>query len=139
MTQGNGRDLVDLDPDRPSWIPVIGLFSGDPDFGLVSASATGRSCDICSQEPQMIDITSRWESDTAREMWIPRRTSFLAKAKATKVVWFPAKRVMPGKKVPSTSADFTGRTIRDPSGGAASWAIRKPTGGVTKVATRRST
>lgn len=139
MTQDPEQIWLDLGRWRPSWIPVIGLFSGDPDLGPVSESATERICDFGRRELQMIEITSRWESDTPRKTWVPRRTSFLAKAKATKVVWFPAKNLGNGKGTASASTNFTERTIRDPTGGAASWAIRKPTGGVTKVAPRRRT
>ena len=51
----------------------------------------------------MIEIKSRWKSVTDREKWAARGASFVAKAKATKVVWFPPKPVETGKKAASTA------------------------------------
>ena len=39
----------------------------------------------------MIEIKSGWKSVTDRERWAARGASFVAKAKATKAVWFPPK------------------------------------------------
>jgi hypothetical protein len=46
----------------------------------------------------MIDIKSRVQSVTDREKWAARGASFVAKAKATKAVWFPPEPVETGKK-----------------------------------------
>jgi len=45
----------------------------------------------------MIEINRQWKSVTDREKWAARGASFVAKAKATKVVWFPPKPVETGK------------------------------------------
>jgi hypothetical protein len=39
----------------------------------------------------MIDIKRPWKSVTDKEKWAARGASFVAKAKATKLVWFPPK------------------------------------------------
>ena len=46
----------------------------------------------------MIEIQSRWKSVTDREKWAARGASFVAKVKATKVVWFPPNPVETGEK-----------------------------------------
>ena len=55
----------------------------------------------------MIEIKSRWQSVTDRERWAARGASFVTKAKATKVVWFPPKPVETGKKAASTAKKAT--------------------------------
>ena len=70
----------------------------------------------------MIEIKSRWKSITEREMWAARGASFVAKAKATKAVWFPPKPVENGKKVSSTAAKTTKKTT-----GAAKKTAKKTT------------
>jgi len=73
----------------------------------------------------MIEVKSRWESVTDREKWAARGSSFVAKAKATKVVWFPPEPVETGKK-----ASRTGRKAAKTTTGAA----KKTTKGTKKVA-----
>ena len=51
----------------------------------------------------MIEIKSGWKSVTDRERWAARGASFVAKAKATKAVWFPPKPADAGKKAASTA------------------------------------
>ena len=46
----------------------------------------------------MIEIRSGLKSVTDREKWAARGASFVAKAKATKAVWFPPEPVETGKK-----------------------------------------
>ena len=58
----------------------------------------------------MIEIKSGWKSATDREKWAARSASFVAKAKATKVVWFPPKPVATGKKAASTTKRATKKT-----------------------------
>ncbi len=60
----------------------------------------------------MIEIKSRWKSVTDREKWAARGASFAAKAKATKVVWFPPKPVETGKKAASTAKKATKRATK---------------------------
>jgi hypothetical protein len=55
----------------------------------------------------MIAINSQWRSVTDREKWAARGASLVAKAKATKVVWFPPKPVETGKKTASTAKKAT--------------------------------
>jgi len=55
-------------------------------------------------EEQMIEIKSQWETVRDREKWAARGASFVAKAKATKVVWFPPKPVETGKKAAASTA-----------------------------------
>jgi hypothetical protein len=69
----------------------------------------------------MLEIKSRLKGLTDREKWIDRRTSFVAKAKATKVVWFPPKPAGTGK-----SATTTKKTTKR--------AAKKTTGTVAKAA-----
>jgi hypothetical protein len=73
----------------------------------------------------MIEIKSRWKSVTDREKWAARGASFVAKAKATKVVWFPPQPVETGKKAASTAKTVTKKT----TGGAA----KKATTGTKNV------
>ena len=54
----------------------------------------------------MIEI-KRWKSVTDKEKWAARGASFVAKAKATKVVWFPPKPVETAKKAASTAKKAT--------------------------------
>ena len=61
----------------------------------------------------MIEIRSRWKSGTDRAKRATRGASFLAKAKATKVVWFPPKPVETGKKAASKATNGT-RNVTNP-------------------------
>lgn len=51
----------------------------------------------------MTEIKSRWNRVKDREKWAARGASFVAKAKATKVVWFPPKPEATGRKTASTA------------------------------------
>ena len=66
----------------------------------------------------MIEIKSHMKGLTDREKWVARRTSFVAKAKATKVVWFPPKPVETGKKAASTTKKSTKRAAKKTTGAA---------------------
>jgi hypothetical protein len=66
----------------------------------------------------MIDIKSRMKGVTDKEKWVARRASFVAKAKATKVVWFPPKPVETGKKAASTTKKSTKRAAKKTTGAA---------------------
>ena len=55
----------------------------------------------------MIDMTTRIKSVTDREKWAARGASVLAKAKATKQVWFPPEPEKAAKKTASTARKTT--------------------------------
>ena len=74
----------------------------------------------------MIEIQSRWKSVTDREKWAARDASFVAKAKATKVVWFPPNPVETGEKAASTAKKATKGVTKKTSGAA-----KKTTKGAT--------
>jgi hypothetical protein len=76
----------------------------------------------------MIEIKSRWKSITDREKWAARGASFVAKAKATKVVWFPPEPVENGKKAVSTAKRATKKTAKKTAGAA-----KKTTGAAKKT------
>jgi len=64
----------------------------------------------------MIEIKGRWKSVTDREKWAARSASFVAKAKATKVVWFPPRPVETGTAAASTAKKATKRATRKTTG-----------------------
>ena len=64
----------------------------------------------------MIEIKGRWKSVTDREKWAARGASFVAKAKATKVVWVPPRPVETGKAAASTTKKATKRATRKTTG-----------------------
>ena len=74
----------------------------------------------------MIEIQSRWKSVTDREKWAARGASFVAKAKATKVVWFPPNPVETGEKAASTAKKATKGVTKKTTGAA-----KKTTKGAT--------
>ena len=74
----------------------------------------------------MIEIKSRWESVTDREKWAARGASFVAKAKATKVVWFPPKPAETGKKAASTAKKATKRATKKTTGAAKKTTKKRP-------------
>jgi hypothetical protein len=82
----------------------------------------------------MIEI-KRWKSVTDREKWAARGASFVAKAKATKVVWFPPKPVETGKGAASTAKKATTRATKKTTGAAekATGAAEKATGAAEKA------
>jgi hypothetical protein len=76
----------------------------------------------------MIEIKSRWKSVTDRERWVARGASFVTKAKATKVVWFPPKPVETGKNAASAAKQATKKTAKK--------ATKKTTGAAKKTSNR---
>jgi len=66
----------------------------------------------------MIEIKSRWKSVRDREKWAARGASFVAKAKATKVVWFPPTPVETGKKAASTAKKKAKKATKKSTGAA---------------------
>jgi hypothetical protein len=73
----------------------------------------------------MIDLKNRWESVADREKWAARGSSFLAKTKATKAVWFPPEPVETGTKATKRA---TKKATKKATGAA-----RKSADGATKV------
>ena len=65
-----------------------------------------------------LDLKDRWKSVTDKEKWAARGASFVAKAKATKVVWFPPEPVATGKKAGSTAKKATKRATKKTAGTA---------------------
>jgi hypothetical protein len=82
----------------------------------------------------MIEI-KRWKSVTDRGKWAARGASFVAKAKATKVVWFPPKPVETGKKAASTAKKATTGATKKTTGAAkkTTGAAKKTTGAAKKT------
>jgi len=64
----------------------------------------------------MIDIRRTYHSVTDRQTWATRRASFLAKAKATQVVWFPPKSAEDAGKAASTAEKTAKKTARKTAG-----------------------
>ena len=81
----------------------------------------------------MIDIRSRWKSVTDREKWAAGGASFVAKVKATKVVWFPPGPDETGKKAAATAKKATSQASR---GGKKT--AKKGTSAAKKTAKKRS-
>src|SRR3954470_17773465 len=86
---------------------------------------------------EMIEIMSPWKSVRDKEKWAARGASFVAKAKATKLVWFPPKAVETGKKVAATATEATRKTTKKTTDAAKKTgdAAKKPTGGAAKKMT----
>ena len=87
----------------------------------------------------MTKISDPLKSVVDKEQWATRGATFMAKVKATKVVWFPPGPAETGEKVASRAKKATKRT-----GGAAKKTAKKTTGAVkkaggsrTKAATKR--
>jgi len=70
------------------------------------------------RQQQMIDIKSRWQRVTDREKWAARGASFVAKARATKVVWFPPEPVETGKKATKRATKKATGTAKKTTGTA---------------------
>ena len=83
----------------------------------------------------MIEINSRWKSVTDREKWAARGASFVAKAKATKAVWFPPKPLETGEKAASTTKKTAKRATKKTTGAAkkTTGAAKKTTNATKKV------
>jgi hypothetical protein len=90
---------------------------------------------------QMLDIKSGLRSVTDRQRWAVRGASLVAKAKATKAVWFPPTPADTGKKAASTAkkSASTAKKASKPTAKKASRAAQKPANGTKKRATARQT
>jgi hypothetical protein len=86
----------------------------------------------------MIEIKSGWKSVTDRERWAARGASFVAKAKATKAVWFPPQPADAGKKAASTAKKTTKKATKKATGTTkkATGTTKKATGTAAKKATK---
>jgi hypothetical protein len=58
----------------------------------------------------MLEFESHVKRVTDREQWAARGASFVAKIKATKLVWFPPGPAETGKKAASTAKTATKKT-----------------------------
>lgn len=76
----------------------------------------------------MIEIRSRWKSVTNTGKWAAGGASFVAKAKATKAVWFPPKPVETSKKAASAAKKATKKATKG--------ATNKTTGAAKKTTNR---
>jgi hypothetical protein len=83
---------------------------------------------------QMLDIRSGLRDVADRQRWAARGASFVAKAKATKAVWFPPKPQETGKKAASTVKKASKRTTRKTTGAA-----KKTANGTKKASAARAT
>ena len=70
----------------------------------------------------MVEIKRRWKSVIDTQTWAARGASFVAQAKATKLVWFPPKPVATGKETASTAKKATERPTKTTTSAA-----KKPT------------
>jgi len=76
----------------------------------------------------MIESKSRWKSVADRQKWAARGASFMAKVKATKMVWFPPKLEETGKKTASRAKKATENPTKKTTGAA-----KKTTNSTKKV------
>jgi hypothetical protein len=76
----------------------------------------------------MIEFTSLWKGATDRGKWAARGATFVAKAKATKAVWFPPSPEDSGKKAASRAKKATKKTTAKTTKKATS-AAKKTTSG----------
>ena len=60
----------------------------------------------------MIEIKTGLKSVASKEKWAARGASFVAKAKATKVVWFPPKPVDTGTRAAATVTKATSQATK---------------------------
>jgi DNA-binding protein HU-beta len=88
----------------------------------------------------MIDIKKQWTGVTDRQQWSARGASFVAKVKATKLVWFPPQPVETGQKAAATAKKATKRTATRTSRSAkkTTGTAKKAAGAKTKGATKKS-
>lgn len=90
--------------------------------------------DSKGEEHSMIQLESRWRNVTDKEKWAARGASFVAKAKATKVVWFPPKPVETGTKATS-AAKKTAKKATNKATKKTTGATKKTAGAAKKTST----
>jgi len=76
----------------------------------------------------MIESKSRWKRVADKQKWAARGASFMAKVKATKLVWFPPKLEEAGKKTASRAKKATENPTKKTTGAA-----KKTTNSTKKV------
>jgi len=82
----------------------------------------------------MAEIKGRLQGVVDKEKWAARGGSFMAKVKATKMVWFPPEPVATGKKAASKAKRTTKRAAKKTAGAATKRpAAAKTTTGAKKV------
>ena len=81
----------------------------------------------------MIEIRSGVKSVANREKWAARGASFVAKAKATKVVWFPPKPVDTGTRAAATATKATKQATTKATKKTAKKTAAKTTGAAKKA------
>jgi hypothetical protein len=81
----------------------------------------------------MFEITTRWKRVMDKQKWAARGASFVAKAKATKLVWFPPEPAETGKETASTAKRATERSTKKTTGAA-----KKSTDGSKNVTARHA-
>ncbi len=64
----------------------------------------------------MIEIENRRKILTDKEQWAARGASFVAKVKATKLVWFPPKPTETRKKAATAGKRATNKTAKKTTG-----------------------
>jgi len=85
----------------------------------------------------MIDIKSPLKGVRDRERLAALGASFVAKVKATKVVWFPPAPLEAGEKVASTTTKATKKASAKATGAAERTTAKTP--GAAKKATKKTT
>jgi hypothetical protein len=83
----------------------------------------------------MFDLKSGWQSVTDREKWAARRASFVAKLKATKVVWSTPQPAETGKKAAAAAGKATKRASKKATSSAkkTTSTAKKTTGAAKKA------
>ena len=76
----------------------------------------------------MIEIKGRVKGVTDRQKWVAGAASFVAKLKATKVVWFPPEPVEAGAQTAASAKDVTKRASKKVTNAA-----KSTTSGTKKV------
>jgi hypothetical protein len=59
----------------------------------------------------MFEIKNRWQALANKQKWAARGASIMAKAKATKLVWFPPKPDQSAKDAVSTGQQATSNIV----------------------------
>lgn len=66
----------------------------------------------------MVDIKRQWHSVANKNTWAARAATFMAKAKATKMVWFPPKPEQAGQTTAATVERNAKNMAEQPTGAA---------------------
>jgi hypothetical protein len=66
----------------------------------------------------MVDIKRQWQSVANKNTWTARAATIVAKAKATKMVWFPPKPEQAGQRHAATTEQAAKNMPEQPTGAA---------------------